>query len=343
MSAAPECIPVADPFGAALDPALPTVARALDPSAVAAVFDRGLPRLARENGRVQVKAIRVIRHKPGKRCVILYDVRVERPGMKREKTMLIGKVRARRFGTEGFRSQEAFWKAGFFKGCVDGIAVPEPVGVLPEFHMWLQRKVRGVTASELLAGPDGMALARRIAEAIHKVHLAGVPSEKSHTMADELRILHECLARVGETRPELRQRIANLLKACDQLGGSLPAPRTCGIHRDFYPAQVIVDRARLWLIDFDLYCKGDPSLDVGNFIGHVAEESLRALGDAAAWRDREVALEERFIELTGAAARPAVRAYTTLTLARHVYLSTQFPERTKFTEPLLALCEERLR
>jgi hypothetical protein len=340
---APKRIPVADPFGATADPALPTVARALDPSVVAAEFKRGLPRLAGEDGRVGLKAIRVIRHKPGKRCVILYDVRVERPEVKREKTMLIGKVRARRFGTEGFRSQEAFWKAGFFNGCADGIAVPEPIGVLPEFRMWLQRKVRGVTANELLPGPDGMALARRIAEAIHKVHRAGVPSEKSHTMTDELRILHECLPRVRDTRPDLRRRIAKLLTACDQLGASLPAPRACGIHRDFYPAQVIVDRTRLWLLDFDLYCHGDPALDAGNFIGHVTQESLCTLGNAAAWRDRELALEERFIELTGEAARPAVRAYTTLTLARHVYLSTQFPERTPFTDRLLTLCEERLR
>jgi hypothetical protein len=106
---------------------------------------------------------------------------------------------------------------------------------------------------------------------------------------------------------------------------------------------VIVDCTRLWLLDFDLYCHGDPALDAGNFIGHITQESLCTLGNAAAWRDRELALEERFIELTGEAARPAVRVYTTLTLARHVYLSTQFPERTPFTDRLLALCEERLR
>ncbi len=341
MSAAPDRIPVTDPFGAVADRALPTLTLALDPSAVAAEFNRGLPRLAGEDGRVAVKAIRVIRHKPGKRCVILYDVRVERPDVKRQKMMLIGKIRARRFGTEGFRTQEAFWKAGFRKGCADGIAVPEPIGVLPEFRMWLQRKVKGPTANEVLAGPDGVALARRIAEAIHKVHRAGVPSEKVHTMADELRILHECLPRVGQARPELSQRIAKLLTACDRLGSSIPAPRACGIHRDFYPAQVIVDRARLWLIDFDLYCHGDPALDAGNFIGHLTAECHGTLGDAAAWRDRELALEERFIELTGEEARSALRAYTTLTLARHVYLSTLFPERTTFTEGLLALCEER--
>jgi aminoglycoside phosphotransferase (APT) family kinase protein len=208
--------------------------------------------------------------------------------------------------------------------------------------MWLQRKVGGEAAGPLLAGAGGVALARRIAEAIHKVHRASVPTAKAHTMADELRILHECLPRVVEARPELRRRIERLLATCDRLGASVPAPNACGIHRDFYPAQVIVDGARLWLIDFDLYCAGDPALDAGNFIGHLTEESLRTLGNAEALRDRETALAERFIDLSGESVRPAVRAYATLTLARHIFLSTQFAERALFTETLLELCEARL-
>ena len=122
----------------------------------------------------------------------------------------------------------------------------------------------------------------------------------------------------------------------------MPEPRACGIHRDFYPAQVLVDDARLYLIDFDLYCAGDPGLDIGNFIGHMAEQSLRELGDPFAWTKQEQALQERFIELSGEFCRPAIQAYTTLTLVRHIYLSTQFPKRQEFTPALLQLCEQRL-
>ena len=56
----------------------------------------------------------------------------------------------------------------------------------------------------------------------------------------------------------------------------------------------------------------------------------------------ERALEERFVELSGEAVRKSVRAYTTLTLARHVFLSTRFPERAHLTERLMELCETRL-
>src|SRR5262249_50836435 len=129
---------------------------------------------------------------------------------------------------------------------------------------------------------------------------------------------------------------------CDRLGAATPLPAPCGIHRDFYPDQVIVDGSRLYLIDFDLYCESDPGLDIGNFLGHITEQSLRTLRDPAAMADLEGAMEERFVALSGEATRTAMRAYATLTLVRHVYLSTLFPERRPFTGSLMELCEERL-
>jgi aminoglycoside phosphotransferase (APT) family kinase protein len=124
--------------------------------------------------------------------------------------------------------------------------------------------------------------------------------------------------------------------------GAVPEPVECGIHRDFYADQVIVDGERLYLIDFDLYCVGDPALDIGNFLGHITEQSLRTRGDPAALAECERVMEERFVELSGERVRPAVHAYAALTLARHVYLSTRFPDRRPLTGALLDLCEERL-
>jgi hypothetical protein len=77
-------------------------------------------------------------------------------------------------------------------------------------------------------------------------------------------------------------------------------------------------------------------------VAHLTEQSLRTLGDPHALRDREQALEDRFVELAGETIRVAVRAYTILTLVRHIYLSTQFTERRPFTECLLQVCEKRL-
>jgi len=333
---------VRDLFNSAADSALPSLTLALNPVAAKEEFKRRLPLLSGVNGKLRLKAIRVIRHKPGRRCVVEYDVRVQRPDLPPETVTLIGKTRVRRFGNEGYRLQERIWNAGFDSASADGISVPEPIGVIPRFRMWFQRKVPGETATRLLGGPGGVELAQHIAAAIHKLHQANVPTERRHGMADELRILHECLAKVLEQRPDWSKRLERLLASCDRLGESVPEPRACGIHRDFYPAQVVVQQERICLIDFDLYCLGDPALDIGNFIGHMTEQSLRELGDARAWAKQEGALEDRFVELAGERCRAAITAYTTLTIARHIYLSTQFPSRQAFTPALLELCEKRL-
>jgi hypothetical protein len=328
-------IPVVDPFCAADDPEMPSIAMALDPDEAQRQLEHRLGHLAGENGSFQLREIRVSRYKPVRRCLIEYDL--ERP----EAMTLLGKVRVRRFGKSGYRLLSAFWNAGFDADAPDGISVPEPVGTVSKFRMWLQRKVPGQAATDLLAAGN-VDLARRIAEAAHKVHRAGVPTERRHTMADELRILHERVPAVGRAEPQWADRIERLLEACDRLGTATPEAVPRGIHRDFYADQVIVDGPRLHLIDFDLYCEGDPALDIGNFLGHLTEQSLRTLGDPEALAHVEGALEERFVELSGEKTRSTIHTYKLLTLARHVHLSTQFPERRPYTESLLELCEERL-
>ena len=335
-------IPVSDPFGAASDPALPTLAIALDPAQAKKEFKRRLPDLSGAAGKLRLQAIRVTRHKPGRRCVVEYDVLLDRPGMAPFPLTIIGKVRARRFGNESVRLLDQIWHAGFDDQSTDGISVPRPVGVISRFQMWFQRKAPGETATRLLAAPGGVALAARVAEAIHKLHKAGVPSGRTHGMAEELRILRDCLVKVIQLKPQLGVRVQRLEAACRRLGEELPVTTPCGIHRDFYPAQVLVDGSRLFLLDFDLYCMGDAGLDAGNFIGHLLEQAVRELGDESALAEPIAALEERFVALSGEARRASLRVYATLTLARHVYLSTQFPERELYTERLLEACERRL-
>ena len=104
----------------------------------------------------------------------------------------------------------------------------------------------------------------------------------------------------------------------------------------------MVDGSRLYLLDFDLYCAGDPALDIGNFVGHLTEQSLRTRGNPAALEDHEAALEERFLELTDGTSRAAIRVYAILTLVRHIYISTRFADRCSLTGTLLETCEERL-
>lgn len=321
------------------DPAMPFLAAALDPAEAKRKLEE---RLLDGEARLKLNGVRLLRHKPGRRCLIEYDVELRPPGGRHEEMTLLGKSRARGLDRKGYRIQRALREAGFDEEHSE-FRVPETFGVIPEFHMWLQRKVPGVPATGLLPEPGGAELARGIASLSDALHRAGVtPLRSPHTVADELRILRERLSGLAADQPHLGPRLERLLVCCEHLGAQIPRPQTRGIHRDFYADQVLVDGQRLYLLDLDLYCEGDPALDIGNFLAHITEYSLRELGDPAALADREEAMEDEFLRLSAGSSGEAVRAYTTLTLARHVHISTLFPERRAFTGRLLELCEERL-
>jgi hypothetical protein len=332
-------VPVIDPYGVGKDPALSFLADALDPGIAGERLRSCL--LPARGWDPELLEIRVTRLKAGRRAVVEYDLRIEGDGPSSGPVTLLGKARAKGIRQESFRVLRDLGNAGFGAGSEDGVSVPEPVGVIPEFRMWLQRKVPGLPVARLLPGADGPGLAARIGEAIRKVHRAGVPAFRRHTMGDEIAILRDRLERVAVTHPAWKERLARLLSSCERLGAAVPGPEANGIHRDFYPDQVIADGERLYLVDFDDYCEGDPGLDAGNFTAHLTEQALRTLGDPEALRDREEAFLERFLQLAGKRHRAAADAYALLTLARHIYISGQFPDRRPFTERILDLCERR--
>jgi hypothetical protein len=323
----------------AADPAFPDIGPALNLTK-AQIFLRRLPGLAGAT----LNAVQVTRHKPGRRCVIEYDLLTAAGAP----LTLIGKARRKRFGNADCRLHDALWQAGFDAHSVDGIGVPEALGTLGKTGVWLQRKATGVVAGALFEQPDAPALAARIADAAYKLHHTGIETTRTHGMADELRILKERLGALGERQPVLRMRLNALLSAATALGDALPAAPVCPIHRDFYSDQVIVDEhgAHLTLIDFDLFCHGDPAVDIGNFAAHITEQSLRLHGDPGRLRPLENALIARYIKRHTAEARPqltrAIAIYAWLTLLRLIDISDALPERRRLTRPLLELCETRV-
>jgi aminoglycoside phosphotransferase (APT) family kinase protein len=319
------------------DPSLTFLAATVDPKVVNLQFQSQLLSHLQADA-INVYAIRLMRHKPGKRCLIEYDVEVKQSGVSQFDTW-IGKVRAKGLDRHTYELQRTLWQNGFQANSPDGISVPTPIGVIPDWQMWLQQKVPGILATLLLPRANSPHLAHRIADAIHKLHHTNLITERHHGIQQELKILHDRLANVAQQNPQWSDRLKQILEKCDRLAEKISTPRMCGIHRDFYPDQVLIDGSRLYLLDLDLYTNGDPGLDVGNFNGHLIEHSIRLLGHPDALIHQQNALTDRFVALSGEAVRSSIEVYTGLTLVRHIYLSTQFPVRRSFTESILEYCE----
>src|SRR5512134_1012389 len=114
-----------DTTAVARDLGIPGIARALDFEAAARWLEPHLARLATPPGRVRLRSLRAVRHKPGRRCLIEYELDVERRGTPAECIVVLGKMRSRGLDHATLRLVETLWKRAFSDSSPDRISVPE--------------------------------------------------------------------------------------------------------------------------------------------------------------------------------------------------------------------------
>ncbi|MEZ6060693.1 MAG: phosphotransferase [Planctomycetaceae bacterium] len=315
-----------------VDDRMPMLEGALDPMAMTAELSSTGILSADET----VAAARMIKHKPGRRCLIAYDLTAPHGGPRRT---ILGKIRAKGLDFHSHEIQQRLWRSGFSDDCQDRISVARPIGLMPKLDMWFQEFVPGDSFTEVMTRPDALPLAERIVRAIRKLQNADVITHRSHTMADELSILTTRLNDAAERHPEFAERIHLVADDCRVLAEQLPDQPAVTCHRDFFPDQVLVDGDRLWLLDFDLCCSGPPALDAANFIAHVLEQSLRQPQHRRVLSRFAGAMESAWTATGGDPG--ALKILTTISLARHIQISTQFPDRRDFTVQILRAVESR--
>jgi hypothetical protein len=249
------------------DPALPHLAEMLDPTSATQHLRQSL-----DAPGLRVRAARLIRHKPGRRALVAY--RIAPFGQLPER--FLAKTRARGLDERTWSLNERLHSLGLASTGVYRASVPRPLGAVSEWRAWLQTWVPGETVWDalLLDPPErATALAAGIAEALWALHRAPVEVGRDHDIDAELAILEPRLRHAAEQHPAWSERIGSVLDACRTLAERIRARPVVTLHRDFYPDQILVAGEHLHLLDLDLCARGDPALDLGNFVAHLEEQA----------------------------------------------------------------------
>jgi thiamine kinase-like enzyme len=304
----------------AADPAVAFAATLESPAVASSVLAHR--RGAGDIAVTEVTCTRLVRHKVGRRALLAFDVR--HAGVCET---WLGKVRGRGLDTRGARVHQQLWDAG-----ASGF-IAEPLGVVDVMRMTLQRSVPGIPMLQTLADPRAAAaVAEGLAAALTALHQLRVPLERHWTPQDELSLLQTRLSALRDTATVRADLVAQLASTMARVAEPLHTRAgTATIHRDLYHDQVLVQGTRCLLVDLDLVAAGDPSLDVGNVVGHILELQWRGgIRPETAAAFNETFCRQMIARGGDALTEDSIARHTVLTLGRMLEIATRHPERVPF-------------
>jgi len=247
-----------------LDRALPGLEVALDREAIAPV----LTALAGEafGGPIRVLSADILKHKPGRRCAIAYEIEGPR-GAARLFAKLFGSDRGASVLTGMSRIAEAVQ--------AEDLRVPRPLGYEPRLRLLLMEFLEGsALAADLYAGVSPVP-AERMAAALAALHEAPASLPRRWTRQKELRNTREWIAALAGRGGLPGSRARELLASLEEDASGLPDVADTVVHRDFYADQVHDCGGRTAILDLDDARRGDPAVDVGNFLAHLVLRPLQ--------------------------------------------------------------------
>jgi aminoglycoside phosphotransferase (APT) family kinase protein len=305
------------------DPALPSAGVAAD----AGRMTGRLRALLRPGGCREdpLRAVPV-RYKPGRTCVVRYDV---------GDAAAYGKVMA-----EGAEHQ-----ASVLRQLADtaGPGVPPLLAVWPDLGMTVQAAVpaTGDLSVALADAQPSMRdeWLRRAGRAVAALHAASVtPAPPTVQWRDDLAELAGYRPLFSALAPGLAPEFDRALTGLADAAAALPAGRERLGHGALRTDQLLADGSgRLSLIDLDGVCRADPARDLGNLLGYLCWRGIRRPQDAA-WTDAARPLVLQGYASAAHAPDPAwlelFQAVTMLRIAGRRLRSLAVPEWDRLPELL---------
>ena len=216
----------------------------------------------------------LLSHRLGRRCTLRFHVAGPGP-----RSLIVKLFRRPERARRAFATLAALHAQGFATGAV---RVPAPVALLEEAAILVMEDAPGVP---LLDVPSDrrVAIARAGGAALARLHAAAAPEAGAHGPAEELATLARWCDLAARLRPEMAAPIAASAAAVRAgFAGLGPPPHQALLHRDLHERQILASGQVLSLLDFDTLARGEPALDLGNLLAHLALAGEPCQGELAA-------------------------------------------------------------
>lgn len=151
------------------------------------------------------------------------------------------------------------------------LAAPVALGYDAARRCLVQSRAGGVPFLDLAGTKEFLPALRRAGAALADLHALPLAEGEAKRLPDHVaELMHPHPLELVRFLPAQQTRIeallAELVAVEYRLAGNVePRP----LHRDFHLRQLFLDADRVWLIDWDLYARGDPALDLGNFVMYL--------------------------------------------------------------------------
>ncbi len=243
------------------DPDLPHLARCLQPAEMATHLAPYWRMLTRSRLAVSRRpGCELLGYRAGRRATLLYCLNPRGAG-----PHLVGKT---------FRDERGGDLLVLYRDIAEQlrestrgqVRVPAPVGFVADLGMVVFQRVPGEPATPG-SGERHLQFALQGLTALHATEPAG---RLEFSVADELSILARWQATLDVLAPLSATITQPLYRRLCGAASQVPPPTyRATIHRDFYDRQIAV-HGSVYLLDLDTLARGDPAVDIGNLLAHVA-------------------------------------------------------------------------
>ncbi len=152
------------------------------------------------------------------------------------------------------------------------VRIPEPIRYDEQYRMAQFHWLGGQRLS--IHSPDITTHLHLAAEALAVFHNMELDGLHTFTIEDEWQIVKRWMSLTDKIAPQHHQQLELLSTMLHDVSTQIVDDNQATVHRDYYPAQLLIDGDHIAILDLDTMARGHRCVDIGNFLAHLLLETI---------------------------------------------------------------------